>query len=242
MSTQAKILLKVLVFILLVSLACNLPQDYSRRVSRNATQAVQTQEQNAIQGAQTETAAAERGESPIPSNTPGPPTAVPTLDTSCRWIYVDMVDALATGGGTPGMTAEWKDNWIGTRYAHAGNMGCNEQEFVTAHEWSGLRNELIPGKIYYFVVTLTWRLEGERECTSLTAGAKTSLSQGTTVVEIGQSTIILSKEPNGDLSNSGPWTAPQGNEGDKMTIKAHGSSGSLGGTVKINYKYTCGYP
>jgi hypothetical protein len=242
MSPFAKIPLKFLIFIFLVALACNLPQEEKERIYREATETVQMQRQNATQSAKTVTAAAERGETPIPSETPAPPTDVPTLDISCRWVHIDTVDALATGGGTPGMTAEWEGNWIGTRYSHAGNFGCDEQIFVTAHEWSGLDDELIPGKDYYFSVVLTWRLEGEPECTSLTAGAKTSLSVGTTVVEIGQSTINLSSEPNGDLSNGGYWTAPKGNEGDTMTIKAHGSSGSLGGTVSINYEYICDSP
>ena len=140
------------------------------------------------------------------------------------------------------MTAEWKGNWIGTRYMHAGNMGCDDQEFVTAHEWIGLENEFIAGKTYYFTVTLTWRLEGKPECSSLTAGAKTSLTAGTTVVEIKQSKIILTTEPNGDLGNSGNWTAPKGSDGDTLTIKAHGSSGSLGGTVSFNYEYFCDNP
>ncbi|MBI9043478.1 MAG: hypothetical protein JEZ06_03280 [Anaerolineaceae bacterium] len=56
------------------------------------------------------------------------------------------------------------------------------------------------------------------------------------MVEIKQSTIILSSEPNGDLGNSGAWTAPKGNEGGKMTIKAHGSSGSLGGNSIIQLR------
>ncbi len=227
--------LKLLIFIILVTLACNLP----RAVAEKAAETVQQRQQNATHGAETVVAAAQRGETPVPSKIP---SAVPSLDISCQWIYVNTTDAIATGGGTPGMTAEWKGNWIGTRYKHAGNFGCNEQEFVTAHEWSGLRNELIPGKTYFFTVSLTWRLEGEAECSALTAGAKTSLTAGTTVVEIKQSTIILSKEPNGDLGNTGQWTAPGGNDGDTMTIKAHGSSGSLGGTVSINYKYVCNAP
>ncbi|MBI9043477.1 MAG: hypothetical protein JEZ06_03275 [Anaerolineaceae bacterium] len=52
------------------------------------------------------------------------------------------------------MTAEWKGNWIRTRSKHAGNFGWDEQEFVTAHEWGGLREELIREKYTIFRLIL----------------------------------------------------------------------------------------
>ena len=242
MSRKIRRFLTLFLALLFASLACNLPQQDVDRINSEATGSVQAAQDTGTRVAQTMTVAADRGETPAPTDTPAPPTDVPTLDLTCTWLLIDTSDALATGGGDPNMTAEWEGNWIGTRFKHAGNFGCEEQEFVTAHEWNGLQEELIPGKPYSFSVTLTWRLEGTPECSSLTAGAKTSLTAGSTVVEIGQSSIILSTEPDGDLGNSGSWTAPSGNDGDTLSIKAHGSSGSLGGTISYNYQMVCNSP
>lgn len=239
MSPNAKRLLTLFLALLIASLACNLPREEVDRTNLEATGTTRAEQDTGTRVAQTMTAAAERGETPVPADTPIPPPPVPTLDLACTWNLIEATPALATGGGDPNMKAEWDGAWIGTRFKHAGNFGCDEQEFVTAHEWDGLRSELIPGETYSWSVALTWRLEGTAECSSLTAGAKTSLTAGSTVLEIGQSTIILDMQPDGDLFNSGEWTAPSGNEGDILTIKAHGSSGSLGGTISYNYELVC---
>lgn len=239
MSSNSRRIIQIISLFTLVILACSAVSPNKQGGGGNtATQIPQNIPVDAPASAPSEvpasTATITNAVPPLPTFTVEP------LDLTCTWLYEESPAAIATGGGTPGMTAEREGTWIGTRFMHGGNFGCEDQEFVTAHEWDGLREELIPGKLYHLTVTLTWRLEGTAECSSLTAGAKTSISVGDFKIEAGQSTIVLSSQPDGDLIKGGDWIAPKGAEdGDELKISVHGSSGSLGGTVTYKYKYFC---
>jgi len=162
----------------------------------------------------------------------------------CYWKFIDTKEALATGGGNPGMSAQRNGSSITTSYTHAGNLGCSEQTFITNHQWTDPGEKtfakLFPGEKITFSVSLSWELVGTPECTSLTAGASTYVTAGDTTFKADIATINLSSEPEGLVySDSGTWVVGTGSVGDTMSIKAHGSSGSLGGTISYNYQYVC---
>jgi hypothetical protein len=167
----------------------------------------------------------------------------PLFPEECFWQFVDTTEALATGGGSPGMSAQREGSSITTSYTHDGNFGCSEQTFITNHHWTDPALKLFPGDQTTFSVSLSWELVGTAECTSLTAGAVTYVTAGDTTFKADVSTINVSSEPEGLVySDSGSWTVSSGAVGDTMRIQAHGSSGSLGGTITYNYKYVCGTP
>jgi hypothetical protein len=225
-------LILILSIFVLTALSCDVfTPEYQEKLRQEATETTQAEQSSS-----------EEQPNVVPFATVKPADTEQSLpaDQICSWVQLEPTDALATGSGTPGMSAQREGDWIGTSYTHAGNFGCSEQTLVTTHTWDGLYEELKPGLQYTLLVYLTWRLEGTPECTSLTAGAKTSLTVGTNTIEVARGTINLSSEPDGDLSVYDYWTAPRAtNEGDTLKISTHGSSGSLGGTVFYTYEYIC---
>ena len=216
---------------ILSALACKIfTPEYEAQIIKEATQTAE-----ALKAAP---------ESPLKPS-PGPSSEdtqpAPLFPEDCFWQFVDTTEALATGGGDPGMSARRDGSSITTSYTHAGNLGCSEQTFITTHHWSDPGQKLYPGEQITFSVSLSWELVGTRECTSLTAGASTYVTAGDTTFKADQSTINVSSDPEGLVfSDSGTWVVGPGSVGDTMSIKAHGSSGSLGGTISYHYKYVCG--
>ncbi len=223
-----------LAVLILAALACNLPDSENPAPGEPAptgfpmsTQIPATSPPGAIE--------------PLPETISPDPT--PEIELVCNWYLNSVTPALGTGGGAPGMSADFEGAWVGTRFTHNGNFGCEEQTYVTAHEWNGLFEFLRPGLDQTFSVSLTWRLEGTSECTSLSTGAVTAITIASQTVEIRQSQIILSSEPDGDLTNSGKIKIPSGSqEGEILTASVHASSGSLGGTIAYEYVYGCETP
>jgi hypothetical protein len=213
-------------------LACSgFSQEFQDRLRKEATQTTQA-------SSVTPDAATQSSPQPDVVET----GAVPIENQTCSWRFVDATEAIATGGGNPGMSSESSPTGgsITTSYVHAGNFQCSDQIFKTTHDWEVPPEVLIPGRDFEFSVSLSWELDGTPECTSLTAGASTYLAVGSaTIANTEQGTINLSSEPDGLLFSSGPWVILTGSAGDSMQIKAHGSSGSLGGTITYNYTYEC---
>jgi hypothetical protein len=158
--------------------------------------------------------------------------------TACYWQLTGSDERLSSA--FPGMSASRSGNTIQTAYQHAGNMGCAEQTFETIHRWSEPGNTLSPGDTLTFDVSVDWSLDGSSDCTSLTAGVKTSILTGVTRIVAERSKIIVSKEPNGAVSNSGSWVVPAGsNIGETLTITVLGDGGGVGGSVIYSYQWVC---
>lgn len=173
---------------------------------------------------------------------PAAEAATATLEAKkiCQWELQETTDALATGGGTPGMSSSRTGGMIETSYTYAGNFGCDEQTFRTSHTWLEPGDALKPGSELSLEVSTAWDHAGKPECTSLTAGASTSITAGSTTINAQNSSIRVSAEPQGLVTESGRWVVPGGSgEGASLSITAGGSSGSLGGRVFYNYLFVC---
>ena len=161
----------------------------------------------------------------------------------CMWQFTGDTQSIAVAGNTPGASANRDGNEITTRYTHAGNFGCSDQTFNTAHSWTQPPAELTPGQEVSFDVSASWDLDGTASCTSLTTGVHTFIMAGTTVIKAEVSNIVVSKEPSGSASNNGSWVVPSGSkEGESLTITANANTGIGGGSVFYYYKYVCQQP
>ena len=134
-------------------------------------------------------------------------TGNPSGQQACSWEYVSSSEAMG-GTGSQGMSASRNGNSISTSFTHGGNFGCADQVFQTTHTWTEPPSILIPGDTLGFSVDASWSLDGTPSCTSLTAGVNTFISAGTTTIKAQQNQILVSKEPNGSVSNSGSWSCP----------------------------------
>lgn len=235
-------LIKLLSLIVIFSMHCSIfTPEYEQQLYREATETTLAQQYTPIPATDT----------PVPKKENINPGVTPTTEEQaagsseekiCKWFLIETTEALSTGGDVPGMSAKGVENGIATSYTHAGNMGCGDQIFETTHYWVGLYDSLYPGVENPLTVYFVWNLEGQPECTSLTAGGKTAVTIETKIIEIGQSTINVSAEPDGDLSQSGLFVLPDGVEGDQYNITASGSTGALGGSIFYVYEYQCFVP
>jgi hypothetical protein len=160
----------------------------------------------------------------------------PGESPGCVWVLTETKEALATGGGAPGMsvtTGEWT---MKTSYTFPGNQGCPDQTFNTGHAWAGLDKKLTPGTMLTLSLLAQFDLAGSAECASLVAGIGTYLYlPGTTLkVVVDQVDVPLLSEK---FNAFGEWEVISGESGDTLKIKANGSAGALGGS--IFYTYTC---
>ena len=85
MSPMVKNLLKFIFLIMLLSLACNIPQD------QEGAETAQMPKKNVAQGEDPAAAPVESGEPAQPSAPPAQPTELATLDISCRWGKVSCL-------------------------------------------------------------------------------------------------------------------------------------------------------
>ncbi len=160
----------------------------------------------------------------------------------CRWQLTGEREALA-GANREGVSVSRQGNSLQTSYRHGGNMGCNDPTFSTTHTWSQPPNILTPGESLSFDVTAAWSLDGSPGCSSLTAGVNTAIMAGTTRILAEQKKIIVSKEPEGSVSNAGVWVVPAGrNAGETLTLTAHADGGGVGGSVFYEYRWVCATP
>jgi hypothetical protein len=166
-------------------------------------------------------------------------TLVPTETPFCAWYQTGVRDALSTGGGDPGRSAERDGDQIHTSYTFGGNLDCADQTFFTTHSWNMPGDWLVKGQEVKFDLLFDWELHGEPDCTSLITGGYTSISIGDFNLKAERSRIVVSSEPEGDELITGTWTVGGGSPGDKMEIVVSGISGSLGGSIYYNYEWMC---
>ncbi len=134
-------------------------------------------------------------------------------------------------------------NTITTSTTQSASELCAEQVFHTTHTWSPLPPSLTPGTSVSLSVTTSWSLDGSPSCSSLTAGASTSVQAGTTTVKAGNSHIAVSADPSGTVSDTIDWQVPAGaSPGATMDIIAGGTTGAGGGFVYYHYRYDCATP
>ncbi len=166
---------------------------------------------------------------------------LPAQQPVCHWQLTSAEEKLASTSSE--MTVSRNGNTLQTAYRHAGNMGCAEQNFQTSHTWTEPGDLLTPDQTLSFDVTTTWELDGKPSYTSLTAGVNTSIVAGATRIQAERKKIIVSREPNGSVSNSGSWVVPTGSKvGEALTITARGDGGGVGGSVFYKYEWVCEAP
>jgi hypothetical protein len=168
-------------------------------------------------------------------------TAVPPSSENCIWVLTDTTEALATGGGAPGMSVKREDYVVTTSYTFAGNQGCPDQTFSTRHAWVGLKDKLVPGQWITLSVVAEFALYGSSECAAISPGIGTYLTvPGIPTIKVVDDKLeedISMDILEGRISEHVDWLAPFGAPGDTLTIKGTAASGSLGGSVF--YHYTC---
>jgi hypothetical protein len=166
-----------------------------------------------------------------------------TQQSACTWQLTGDSEKLTTSQSASGATASREGNWIKTQYTHAANAGCSPPTLSTIHTWTQPPTRLTPGQTVNFNVSASWELAGPPSCTSLSTGLRTYIMAGATTITAQKSKVIVSKEPNGAVANSGSWVVPAGSrEGATMTITAYADAAVAGGTVTYQYRYSCQPP
>ncbi len=154
----------------------------------------------------------------------------------CRWELYEATYPSDTTSN-PNMFISPSTRNVSTALTYS-ISGCSEQMFSTHHDWT-TQYAYFPGDEYELEVEFSWNDEATPDCTNLIAGGVTSLTVGDVSLRVENMSINVKTDPEGELSDSTTWTAPQGEVGDTFTIVAHASTGSYGTNARYHYKYIC---
>ena len=119
-----------------------------------------------------------------------------------------------------------------------GVSGYPDQFFLTQHRWRFLE-VMYPGKTQQLAVVLEWLNQGTADCAALVASGVTTMTVGNASLQAENLSINVKTEPDGTVTHSTPWVAPNGSIGDTFTLTVHASTGSYGTNVRDYFEYIC---
>ena len=168
-----------------------------------------------------ETAAAEQGQTGV-----------------CRWRNYEVSPPAATTSN-PNMEIDLSGHPMSilTTLKH-GVSGYPDQFFLTQHRWRFLE-VMYPGKTQQLAVVLEWLNQGTADCAALVASGVTTMTVGNASLQAENLSINVKTEPDGTVTHSTPWVAPNGSIGDTFTLTVHASTGSYGTNVRYYFEYIC---
>jgi hypothetical protein len=155
----------------------------------------------------------------------------------CRWRNYEITPP-AGSTSNPNMEIDVSHpTSINTTLKH-GVSGCPDQFFYTQHYWM-FPEVMHPGESQRLEVGFEWLNKGTADCAALVAGGVTTLTVADVKLRAENMSINVKTDPQGILSDSTAWVAPQGNPGDKFSLVVHASTGSYGTNVRYHFEYVC---
>ena len=166
-----------------------------------------------------------------------PETAEQPSTGSCYWLNNESVPPSGTTSNPKMEIDTSHPNSVKTTLTH-GVSGCPQQFFDTQHRWT-FSDVIGPGEPQKMGVVFEWQNRGTAECSALTAGGITTLTVGDFKLRAENMSINVKTDPQGMVTDSATWVAPEGEAGDKFTIVVHSSTGSYGSNARYHFEYVC---